>query len=508
MTGGRAQVPALNGDLYLSQGGGTRSDELPDPLVGMKLDGRFEIESVLGSGGMSVVYKAKQINVNRYVAIKTIRMQLGRNSTARDRFQREVNTLCAMNHPHVVTVYDCLFGDDGAPFVVMDYLRGRSLDFLIAQDGPFSMDRFLNITLQVLSALDHAHANGVVHRDMKPGNIVLLDDQTDFVKVVDFGLAKVEEENRKLTQSGEILGSPPYMSPEQCLGKPGDIRSDVYSLGVVMYEMLTGMDPFNYVSSVFEMLQCHTSSIPPSMKDKNPDVSVPPVVEAVIFKAMEKDPSKRYQTIRELQDALVGACAGPVSKTSGDVALRAAASAASRATSSNPAAAPSPPAARGGEFNRARYATISDGQAPQKSSLGMGVLIGVVVAVVLLGGLGFFLLPKLTNTSAPTQPAAVTPAPTPATTTDTTPSSTPTKTPAAEPASSSPEPDDAKPTPVQSKSTSAVKPQIPPAKKVAKPVRHATVAPAPVPKPAKPAAKPAAKPKQFGQDLQNLRSSH
>ncbi len=505
MSGGRAQVPALNGDLYVSQAG-TRSDELPDPLVGMKLDGRFEIESVLGSGGMSVVYKAKQINVNRYVAIKTIRMQLGRNSTARDRFQREVNTLCAMNHPHVVTVYDCLFGEDGAPFVVMDYLRGRSLDFLIAQDGPFTMDRFLNITLQVLSALDHAHANGVVHRDMKPGNIVLLDDQTDFVKVVDFGLAKVEEENRKLTQSGEILGSPPYMSPEQCLGKPGDIRSDVYSLGVVMYEMLTGMDPFNYVSSVFEMLQCHTSSIPPSMKDKNPDVSVPPEVEAVIFKAMEKDPSKRYQTIRELQDALVSACAGPVSKTSGDVALRAAATAASRATSGNPAAAapPSPPA-RGGEFNRARYATISDGQAEQKSSLGMGVLIGAVCAIVLLAGLGFFLLPRLTVTNPPTQPAV---APTtPTTPTTPAPSSTATS-PTTSPQPATAPPAAESPETVTPKSTSAVKPPTPPAKKVAKPVRHATVAPAPVPKPAKPAAKPAAKPKQFGQDLQNLRSSH
>lgn len=502
----------MNGDLYVSQGGGARSDDLPDdPLVGMRLDGRFEIESVLGSGGMSVVYKAKQINVNRYVAIKTIRMQLGRNSTARDRFQREVNTLCAMNHPHVVTVYDCVFGDDGAPFVVMDYLRGRSLDFLIAQDGPFTLDRFLNIALQVLSALEHAHANGVVHRDIKPGNIVLLDDQTDFVKVVDFGLAKVEEENRKLTQSGEILGSPPYMSPEQCLGKPGDIRSDIYSLGIVMYEMLTGMDPFNYVSSVFEMLQCHTSSIPPTMKDKNPDVSVPPEVEAVIFRAMEKDPSKRYQTIRELQDALVTACAGPGVKTSGDVALRAAAS---RATSGHPTAAAVPASsarpAPANEFNRARYATISDGQPEQKSSLGVGVLIGAVCAVLVLGGLGFFLLPRLMFAppskpfAAPTTPAAA-PAVSPATTNPTTTTTKPSEageTSKPREATSAPAPP--KPAPAAAKSTSAVKPAPPAVKKVAKPVKHVTVAPT-TPKPVKPAAKPAAKSKQFGQDLQGLR---
>lgn len=485
------QVPALNGDLYVSQSGGSRSDELPDdPLVGMQLDGRFEIESVLGSGGMSVVYKAKQINVNRYVAIKTIRMQLGRNSVARDRFQREVSTLCAMNHPHVVTVYDCVFGADGAPFVVMDYLRGRSLDFLIAKDGPFSMDRFLNITLQVLSALDHAHANGVVHRDIKPGNIVLLDDQTDFVKVVDFGLAKVEEENRKLTQSGEILGSPPYMSPEQCLGKPGDIRSDIYSLGVVMYEMLTGIDPFSYVSSVFEMLQCHTSSIPPSMKDKNPDVSVPPDVEAVIFKAMEKDPSKRYQTIRELQDALVGACTGPDVKTSGDVALRAAAS---RATSGHPAASTAPaPASHPspvGEFNRSRYATLSDEQVEQKSSLRVGMLIGVACALLLLGGLGVFLLPRLIF--APPQPFTV-----PSTTPTAAPSVT-TNTPEAPGQTTT-----TKPSAVVPKSTTTVRPSPKPTvKKVAKSVRHVTVAPAAAPKSAKPPAK-----QKFGQDLLEMRS--
>ncbi len=279
-----------------------------DPLVGTILDDRFQIDDVLGSGGMSVVYLATQIRVNRQVAIKTLKMQLDSKQVYRERFHREITLLCALSHPHIVTVYDCVFDEEQQPYVVMDYLRGRSLEALIKEEGTIDLDRFARIVVQVCSALEYAHKNGVIHRDLKPGNLVLMDDEMDFVKVVDFGLAKLNQENRKLTQSGELWGSPPYLSPEQCIGKPEDARSDIYSLGCVMYEMLTGKDPFHDGTSIYELIQYHVNTPPPSMRSINPLLNLPNELESVIFKAMAKDPQDRYQTAQELSNAIVKAC--------------------------------------------------------------------------------------------------------------------------------------------------------------------------------------------------------
>lgn len=290
-----------------------------DPLVGTVLDGRFEIEEVLGSGGMSVVYKANQLRVNRFVAVKTLRMQLDSKPIYRERFQNEINLLCALSHPNIVTVYDCVIGPDDQPYVIMDYLRGRSLEVLIGQEGPLPVDRFLRIAVQVCGALDHAHRKGVIHRDLKPGNIVLMDDESDFVKVVDFGLAKLNDTNRRLTQSGELWGSPPYMSPEHCQSKPEDERSDLYSFGAVMYEILTGKDPFHYATSVYELIQIHINTDPPPLAEANPLVNVPTELEAVIFKSMAKKPEDRYQTAAELRDALVEVSSRLGSRHSGDL---------------------------------------------------------------------------------------------------------------------------------------------------------------------------------------------
>ncbi len=304
--------------------GGTGADPLKttivDPLVGTVLDGRFEIEEVLGSGGAGVVYKAKQLRVNRHVAIKTIRMQVD-NEVIRERFQREISSLCALNHPNIVTVYDCIFGWDGQPYVVMDYLKGLALDQLLKREGAMDLNRFARISLQIVSALEHAHKKDIVHRDLKPGNIVLIDDESDIVKVVDFGLAKLTHD-RSLTKTGELWGSPPYMSPEQAQGEPSDNRSDIYSLGAVMYEMLSGKDPFYEVSTVYELIQAHVLTPPPRFSESCRNVKVPLPVEDTILRCLEKRPEDRFQTVGELQSALVDALSGQLEGDSRDYLLR------------------------------------------------------------------------------------------------------------------------------------------------------------------------------------------
>ncbi len=278
-----------------------------DPLVGVTLDGRFLVEELIGSGGMSNVYRATQLRVNRDVAIKTLKVHVDQ-PVYRERFQREVDLLCTLSHPNIVTVYDCLLGPDGQPCVVMDYLRGRSLEQLLIEEGPLSTDRFATIFVQVLSALEHAHKKGVIHRDIKPGNIVMLDRETDFIKVVDFGLAKFNQESRRLTHTGELWGSPPYMSPEQCMGKPDSERSDIYSVGIVMYEMLTGKDPYHHATSIFELIQCHVNRPPPAIREINPLINVPTKLEEILFKALAKDSESRYQTANTLKEDIVAAC--------------------------------------------------------------------------------------------------------------------------------------------------------------------------------------------------------
>ncbi|MCW5822076.1 MAG: serine/threonine protein kinase [Cyanobacteria bacterium TGS_CYA1] len=305
-----------------------------DPMIGTTLDDRYYIEGILGTGGMSVVYKAVQLTIDRHVAVKTIKLQVDTKPVYRERFLREIRSLCALSHPNVVTVYDCVIGEDDQPYVVMDYLRGKSLDNLIVDEGPLDLERFARICVQVCSALDHAHKKGIVHRDVKPGNIVLMDEEMDFVKVVDFGLAKLGDDGRKLTNSGELWGSPPYISPEQCMGKTGDARSDIYSFGAVMYEMLTGKDPFFEAISVFELIQKHVGSNPPPFVDVNHKLAIPSKVQDMVFKAMEKDPERRYQTALALQQGIIEACTPDIGRESREYLVHMAKQASTRTPSS------------------------------------------------------------------------------------------------------------------------------------------------------------------------------
>ncbi len=276
-----------------------------DPMIGTCLMGKYDIIDVVGHGGMGVVYKGRQVLMERTVAIKMLQSQHIADSQSVQRFLREGKASCRMNHPHVITVYD--FGitpQSGQPFIVMDYLEGISLSDMIKQDGQVSVERSIKILTQATDALDHAHRAGVVHRDLKPSNIMLVEyeDEKDFVKIVDFGVAQLigaGGEQQRLTQIGEVCGSPVYMSPEQCQGLELDARSDIYSMGIVIFETLTGRLPL-IGKTMVETMSKHISEMPPRFSEVRPDLYIPERLEAVIWKAMAKDPANRHQTMAEL----------------------------------------------------------------------------------------------------------------------------------------------------------------------------------------------------------------
>jgi serine/threonine-protein kinase len=283
----------------------------PDPLIGVRLDGRFLIESALGSGGMSVVYKGKHESVDRTVAIKTLKLDLCSEPVLVSRFEREIKSLSRLNHPNIVTVFDCVISPQGQPYIIMDYVNGESLEDSLSR-GPMSAARAVKLVIQVCNALEHAHRHGVIHRDLKPANIMLQKGEPlNEVKVVDFGLAKLAEDTQKLTKSDELWGSLPYMSPEQCSSNENieiDTRSDIYSLGAVLFQMLTGKDPF-YGLDLMETIRHHQSEDPPFFKEVAPQLKFPPALEGVVRKALNKDKEDRFQSMREFKEAIEFAAA-------------------------------------------------------------------------------------------------------------------------------------------------------------------------------------------------------
>lgn len=288
-----------------------------DMLVGQWLNGmgRYYVLQTLGTGGMSVVYAAKHLESNKVYAVKTLRMQAASDELTVKRFQREAETLTYLNHPNIVRIHDYGKTSKKQPFFIMDFLTGNSLNDVLKRERLISYERVQTIFMQVLAAVAHAHKQGLVHRDLKPGNIMLLKtrQQSDFAKVVDFGIAKFEEEAQKLTRMGEVWGSPIYMSPEQCMGGQLDQRADIYSLGIVMYEALTGEVPFfgkNYVETMSK--QIGEPPRPPSVM--NPNVKIPEKLERVIMRALEKEPNKRYQRVEEMLDDLHKSVEAPKKK--------------------------------------------------------------------------------------------------------------------------------------------------------------------------------------------------
>jgi serine/threonine-protein kinase len=288
----------------------------PDPLLGTTVAGKYEILSVIGHGGMGVVYKARHALVDRIVAIKMLQAQFTSDSLNFRRFQQEGKAASRLNHPHVITVYDFGISPNGQAFIVMDFLSGTSLAQEIKHHGNIGVDRAIKILNQACDGLSHAHGKGVVHRDLKPSNIVLInyENQKDFVKVVDFGVAKIITEAgqdvQRLTRVDEVCGSPVYMSPEQCKGKELDARSDIYSIGIVLYETLTGVLPLIGATMV-ETMSKHINERPASFKEARPDLYIPERLEAVVFKALSKEPSERHQSMEQLRHDLELAIPSP-----------------------------------------------------------------------------------------------------------------------------------------------------------------------------------------------------
>lgn len=294
------KCPDDNGDLINTK---------QDKLVGQVFANRYRIQSVIGQGGMSTVYKAQHTYMDRVVAVKLLHPHLVSDPISVQRFQQEAKAAASLSHPNIITVYDFGVTDEGLAFLVMDYLEGPSLGDLLDRTGSVPADEAIDIFRQVLKGLCHAHRKGVVHRDLKPRNMVLAVDEDGSVqvKIVDFGIAKVIPqdggESQHLTQTGEVFGSPIYMSPEQCSGQTLDLRSDIYSWGCVMFEVLTGQPPFLGKNAV-ETMSMHVNDPPPAFKDVAPSVVVPQELQDVIFGCLEKQPKKRFQTANQVLDAL------------------------------------------------------------------------------------------------------------------------------------------------------------------------------------------------------------
>jgi len=281
-----------------------------DTLIGTVLAGKYEILEKLGAGGMGLVYKARHTLMKRMVAIKIMLPQLIASVSALKRFKQEAQAASNLNHPNILTVFDFGVTPDGMPYLVMDFLEGTNLSKILEAGTALPVGTAVDIFIQSCSALSHAHKKGIVHRDLKPANIMLVEyeGRQNFVKIVDFGMAKitgaVDGEGEDLTKSGEVFGSPLYMSPEQCMGKVLDARSDIYSLGCVIYRTLTGCTAVSGTSAI-ECFSHHVNSLPRPFAEACPGAEFPEGLEAIVMKSVAKDPDDRYQTMDELKDALL-----------------------------------------------------------------------------------------------------------------------------------------------------------------------------------------------------------
>ena len=269
--------------------------------------GRYERGSLIARGGMASVYKARHLKLNRVVALKVLTPPPDADEAHafEERFQREGETLAQLDHPNIVTLYDFdQVPETGDFYLAMEYIDGPRFSDLV-KDGPLEHRRAVTLILQVCRGLRYAHRRGVVHRDLKPSNLLIrtLDDGTEQVKVVDFGLVKLQKDDQSITRTGLILGSPHCMSPEQVRGQPVDHRADIYAIGVLLFRTLTGRYPFHGANSAATMI-AHLNTPIPDFDSVVPDHDIPPALEDVVRKCLAKTPEDRFADAQALMDAL------------------------------------------------------------------------------------------------------------------------------------------------------------------------------------------------------------
>lgn len=305
-TPGRRQSGGSLEDLLEKRSRSRRVRE-PDKF----LSSRYKIGELIGVGGMGAVYKAEDVSIGKTFAIKILQKELAEDPLALRRFEREAAAIGQLTHNNIVAVYEYGTTEDSSPYIVMDYLEGTGLDARLQDRVYLSPAEASSIFIQVADALEHAHDKGIVHRDVKPSNIILTGP--DDLKLVDFGIAKVLPEGDKTTmgttQTGELVGSPWYMSPEQCTGKPVDGRSDIYSLGCVLYEALTGKPPFTGDNPV-QIILHHVNDPPERPSLRYSSLDIPEDLEYIVLRCLEKSPDDRYQSARDLKADLEHFLAG------------------------------------------------------------------------------------------------------------------------------------------------------------------------------------------------------
>tara|TARA_R110002096_G_scaffold408075_1_gene606927 strand:- start:18697 stop:20580 length:1884 start_codon:yes stop_codon:yes gene_type:complete len=311
-----------SGARYCGSCGGaiapTRSSEFPAQsgvhapnMIGREVGGRYRILAKLGEGGMGAVYRAEQISLKRIVALKVLKPELSSEPGLVRRFNAEATLAAKLNHPNTVTLFDFGQGEDGALFIAMEYIEGKSLRQVLVKEGPLPPERVLAITSQICNSLSDAHATGIVHRDLKPDNVMLFarGRQSEAVSVLDFGIAKLRDEHgnitqQPMTQAGDILGTPQYMAPEQIRGDRVDARTDVYALGVMLYEMMTARLPFEG-ATVMALLSKHLTDTPVAPTVRRPELAIPEPISGLIMRCLAKNPDDRPRTMDEIEQLLV-----------------------------------------------------------------------------------------------------------------------------------------------------------------------------------------------------------
>jgi len=391
---------------------------------GSVVRGKYEILAKIGQGGMGSVYKARHLAFDELRALKVMSPELLSDQLFVKRFKHEAVITRKLQHPHAVRVDDIDESEDGRPFIVMEFIEGRSLKKLIEDEGPLAVPRVCSIIKQVASALDAAHRLGMIHRDIKPDNIVLVETpEGEQAKVLDFGIAKMKEARLSetagmtLTGTGVVIGTPQYMSPEQAMGKRGDEldgRSDLYSLGIVMYQMLTADLPFK-ANTTMEMLLAHMQKLPTPIRTLRPDLPIADSMVSLTMRLLEKDRDQRPANARALIQEIerVEKGAAPVGATR---ALEPTRVVSPREMQSAPAGVAARPAAPAGEPRppaapkpaRVAAAPVRPAVAPPARESRWGIWVAAVILLVGLGGGGWYISTRRSG-PAPEMPKGTTP---------------------------------------------------------------------------------------------------